>query len=173
MRRSRRMNSSSARGNAEPSGQSAKVFPWACAFPRHRQFFLFSVRSWFAFEFLERRSLVHGHMLGRVALDQILGSSFEARTVDLLELMAEVTFFLMFRGRCRFPVPFHMIPNREFGFIGSTFSVCFASVWLAWPVGRGHASVRISSVTPHRHGFATVIWRPCGRSRSIDFMERS
>jgi hypothetical protein len=46
-------------------------------FSRHRQF-LFSARSSFAFEFHERRFLVHKQMVGHVAFIKYCGSSFEA-----------------------------------------------------------------------------------------------
>jgi hypothetical protein len=87
---------------------------------------LSSTRSSFALEFLERRILMHCHVVSLVALDQILrlllrgadgiGLKFDGGGDLLLDRPPDVA---------RFRVPLHMIPNFEFVFDRYYFYGCF------------------------------------------------
>src|ERR1035437_7328145 len=75
-------------------------------------FFLFSARSWFAFDFLQRRSLVHRQMVGRGAFDQILRLLLRGADRVALERDGRGDLFLdRSPDVAGFRVPPHLISN--------------------------------------------------------------
>src|SRR5665213_1075160 len=107
-------------------------------------------------DLFESRTFVHGHVVGFVALDQILrlflggtdgvGFEFDGGGDSFLDRSSDAA---------RFRVPLHMIPSSEFVFhrhyLLHVFLLSSGMVGqICQPFG---CSVWISLVSPHRHGF--------------------